>query len=252
MMNLIRADFYRVSKNWVTYLPFVGLFLLHAIFGIGSPLILGNVPVDASGLSYVEHLLNDVSFVFLIAIIPFVFCVSVPSFSDGTIKNDISWGMSRTALYISKLLVLVILSVLLYVFFIGSGLLLATIFFGFGDVLPGFWLNLLQAMGAQLFGVLAVCALMLFLSFLFKKPYVLTEILAGILLVPMVIDLIARLFGADLSWVLYFDLPSTIQNFGSLGLLDSRMVFIGLGVTATWFFTSLLAGITLLKKAEIK
>ena len=251
MMNIIRADFYRISKSWVTYAPFAGLFLLLLVM-VGSSLIQGNVAADTSSLLYVKQLLSHSQLFFLLAMIPFVFCVSVPSFSDGTMKNDISWGMSRTTLYVSKLLVLMMLAVLLYVFFIGSGMVIATAFFGFGDIAPGFWVNLLQSMGAQIIAVLAVCSLMTFLSFLLKKPYVLTEALAALLMIPLVVDWIAGLFNADLSWVLYFDLASTLQRFASFSQLDSRTILIGFGAVVTWFTVALVAGITLLRKAEIK
>ncbi|MCL2589079.1 MAG: hypothetical protein FWD84_06690, partial [Oscillospiraceae bacterium] len=123
MMNLIRADFYRVSKSWVTYAPFAALLLVHAVVMIFFRSYSG-------GIAYVESMLLTSNLVFLIFVVPFVFCVSVPSFADSTMKNDISWGMSRTKLYLSKLLVLIMLAVLLYVFYIGSGLALATVISG--------------------------------------------------------------------------------------------------------------------------
>jgi len=252
MMNLIRADFYRISKGWVVYMPFAALLLLH-VFLIAISSIQENVPTDASGLLYLEQVsLSFTQLFFLFGVIPFVFCVSVPSFSDGTMKNDIAWGMSRTRLYVSKLLVLMMLAMLLYVFYIGSGLAMATVLYGFGDVAAGSWVNLLQAMGAQMVAVLAVCSVMMFLSFLLKKPYVLTEVLFGILLIPVVINMIANLFNIDLSWILYFDLMSTIERFAFVSLLDGRTILIGFGVVAVWFTATLVAGIAMLRKAEIK
>ena len=251
MMNLIRADFYRISKGWVVYVPFAALLLLHVIMIAGS-LIQANVPADAGGVQYLEQALSFTQLFFLICVIPFVFCVSVPSFSDGTMKNDIAWGMSRIRLYVSKLLVLMALTVLLYVFYIGSGMAIATAFFGFGNATVGFWGNLLQAMGAQMVAVLAVCSLMMFLSFLLKKPYVLTEALAGILIIPMVINWISSIFNVDASWVLYFDLISTIERFASFSLLDGRAIGIAFGVITVWMIAPSAAGIALLRKAEIK
>jgi len=203
MMNLIRADFYRISRGWVVYAPFAGLVLLHAI-----AMVLNSYAV--SGTMYVEFLLGGAQLLFTVSMIPFVFCVSVPIFSDGTMKNDISWGMSRTKLYVSKLLVMAMLSALLYVFYIASGMALATIIGGVGDIVPGYGMNLLQAMGAQMVGVLALCSVMIFLSFLLKKPYVLTEALGAVLLIPMLINWISAIFHVDTSWVLYFDLMSNI------------------------------------------
>ncbi|MCL2843420.1 MAG: ABC transporter permease [Oscillospiraceae bacterium] len=250
MMNIIRADFYRISKSWVTYAPFAALALFHvAMMVYGSISVTGEY---TSGTMYVGQLLDLAHFLFALPLIPFVFCVSVPSFSDGTMKNDISWGMSRTKLYVSKLLIMVILSILLYVFYIGAGMGVATIVFGFGDAVPGYWMNLLQAMGAQMVGVLALCSVMIFLSFLLKKPYVLTEALAGILMIPTLINWISSLFNVDASRVLYFDLLSNIQGFASFHLLDSRTILIGFGVIAVWLLATSIAGITLLRKAEVK
>jgi len=191
MMNLIRADFYRISKGWVVYMPFAGIVLLHAVMIVINTFGL-------SGTMYVESLLSQAQLLFTIFMIPFVFCVSVPIFSDGTMKNDISWGMSRTKLYVSKLLIMALLSTLLYAFYIGSGMALATAIGGIGDIGPEYWGNLLQAMGAQMVGVLALCSVMIFLSFLLKKPYVLTEALGAVLLLPIIIHIVSSWFSVDL------------------------------------------------------
>ena len=251
MMNLIRADFYRVSRGWVVYAPFVGLLLVQLLF-LGVEMVSDTVWVAASGAEVVHSLLGEGNIFFLIALLPFVFCVSVPSFSDSTIKNDISWGMSRAKLYVSKVFVMAILALLLYLFYIGAGILLAAVTVGFGGAEVGFWPGLLQAMGAQMIVTLALCSLMVFLSFLLKKPYVLTEVLAFVLLIPMIVNIIANLFNADLSWVLYFDLTSTLHRFASLSLLDNRSILIGFGVVAVWAVVPSALGIALLRKAEIK
>ena len=248
MMNLIRADFYRISKAWVVYAPFVVLLIFHIVM-----MILGTMSdQEVSGTMYAESLLGFTQILFALSLIPFVFCVSVPSFADGTIKNDISWGMSRIKLYVSKLLVMAILAVLLYLFYIGIGMALVTVIHGLGDTGPGFWVNLLQGMGAQTVGVLALCSVMIFLSFLLKKPYVLTEALGGILMIPMIINWISSRFNADAAWVLYFDLMSNIQRFASFHLLDGRGILIAFGVIGIWMLVPLIGGITLLRKAEIK
>jgi len=247
MINIIRADLYRISKSWVTYAPFAALFLLQLIILIFSD------PLDASAnIEIVQTILSYGQILFFIAMLPFVFCVSVPIFADATMKNDISWGMSRTKLYVSKLLVMAILSLSLYLFYVGTGIVLAGITVGFGGASAGFWPNFLISMGAQMVGIFALCSLMVFLSFLLKKPYVLTEVLALFLVFPQAINWILSLFDAYAPWLLYFELMSNIQRFAVFNLLDSRTIMIGFGVIAVWMIVPAALGITLLRKADIK
>ncbi|MCL2426069.1 MAG: hypothetical protein FWD05_07005 [Oscillospiraceae bacterium] len=247
MINMIRADLYRVSKSWVTYAPFAGLLLFQLIMVILSE------PLDAgASVEMVHSLLSYGNFFFVIAMLPFVFCVSVPIFADSTMKNDISWGMSRTKLYVSKVLIMALLSFLLYLFYIGTGIVLAVITVGFGSTSAGFWPSLFQAMGAQMVGIFALCSLMVFLSFLLKKPYVLTEVLALFLILPQLINWILSLIDLDAPWVLYFELMSNIQRFADFSLLDSRTILVAFGVIAVWMTAPLVLGITLLRRADIK
>jgi len=266
MMNLIRADFYRIRKRWVIYVTFavalaasIGLIALWASLGpgTGDPFNLNGmyiiVPTSTvNGADSMGFLLQFPHFLLTTLVLPLVFCVAVPIFADKTVKNDIAFGMSRTKLYISKLIQMAILITLLFVLYVGSGTLLATIVGGFGSVVAGFWSSMFQALGLQLFLLIALGCLGTFLGLVLKSAYVLSEFYFVLILLPALLAAIASLLSIDISGMLHFDLMSSIHRAGSLILIDTYNILIILGVGAVWMIASSAAGIALFRKAEIK
>ena len=267
MMNLIRADFYRIRQSWVIYVTFavaliasIGLIVLWTLLGPGT----GDYPVNLNGVDItvptstvngadsIGFLLQLPHFLLTILVLPLVFCVAVPIFTDKTAKNDIAFGMSRTKLYVSKLIQMAILITLLFLLYVGAGTLLATILGGFGSVTAGFWSSLFQALGTQLFLLIALGCLGIFLGLAIKKPAVLTELYFVLILLPVIIAVTASLLNVDISWLLRFDLMSSIHRAGSLILIDTHNILIILGVGAVWMIASSAAGIAMFRKAEIK
>jgi len=265
MMNLIRADFYRIRKSWVIYATFavaliasIGLIVLvhlteppiRGTFNLNGVDII--VPTIINGVNGIGFLMQIPHFLLTILVLPLVFCVAVPIFTDKTVKNDIAFGMSRTKLYASKLIEMAILITLLFLLYVGAGTLLATIIGGFGAVSPGFWASLLQALGLQLFLLISLGCLAIFLGLAIKKPAVLTELYFVFILLPTIIAIIAALININLSWLLHFDLMSNIHRAGSLIQIDAYNILIILGAGAAWMALSSAAGIAMFRKAEIK
>jgi len=266
MINMIRADLYRVTRSWVVYVTFavaiaasLALIIIWASAGpgTGEPVNLNGmyimVPTSTvNGIDSIGLLMQFPHFLLTILILPLTFCVAVPIFADKTAKNDIAFGMSRAKLYISKLIEMAILIILMYLLYVGVGTLLATILGGFGSVTIGFWSSMFQALGLQLFLLIALGCLAIFLALAIKKPVVLTELYFVLILVPVIIVVIASLLDVDISWLLRFELMANIHGAGSLFLIDTHNVLNILGVGASWMALTSIAGIAMFRKAEVK
>ena len=266
MINMIRADLYRITRGKVVFVTLavaivasIALITIWASVGpgTGEPFNLNGVNVmvpttTVNGADSIGLLMQIPHFLLTILMLPLTFCVAVPIFAEKTAKNDIAFGMSRIKLYISKLGGMVILITLMYLLYIGVGTLLATILGGFGTVATGFWTSLLQAMGMQLFILIALGCLTTFLALAIKKPFVLAELYFVFIFVPAIITAFAAIAGYDISWLLRFDLMANIHVAGSLLITDAHNLLNVLGVGVAWMALTSIAGIAMFQKAEIK
>jgi len=266
MMNMIRADLYRITRSWVVYVTFavaiaasIALIIIWASAGpgTGEPVNFNGMYIivptgTVNGMDSIGLLMQFPHFLLTILILPLTFCVAVPIFSDKTVKNDIAFGMSRIKLYVSKLVEMAILITLLLLLYVGVGTLLATILGGFGTVAAGLWISMLQALGLQLFILVALGCLAIFLALAIKKPTVLTELYFVLILVPVIIAVIASLLDVDIFWILRFDLMANVHLAGSIFFTNAHDALVILGVGATWMAIASIAGIVMFHRAEIK
>ena len=265
MTNMIRADIYRLLRGKALYITFAVLLLLHVLVigvgavgginfgntwedvGIEAPVI-GFDGLNSAALLY-TRLDNTVFF-----LLPLIIAASVAIFTNDTVKNDIAWGISRTRLYLSKLLLSAGLCVLLVLFYMATGMLMATILRGFGGPAPaGYWLNLFQTVGAQLFVMLALTCLGVFMAFAFRCSSIVTTVYIVFCMAPiMIIVFLAETLDSRLIRLLDFDLMFTINRLGFLNQLETRVILTAFGVGTVYILATTVGGIALFKRAEIK
>ena len=265
MINMIRADMYRILRGKALYITFAVLILLNIMvvgtmsvsginfgntwddMGIAVP-YLGFDGLGSAALLYTR--MDNIVFILL----PLVYAVVMPIFANSTIKNDIASGASRPKLYISKLALSAVLCVVMIVFYMGTGMLLATVLRGFGGPAPvGYWVNLLQTVGAQLFIMLAVTCFAVFLMFTLKSGAAVNSIFIAYFFVPTMV--IMLLYQAVHPWfirLMDFLLMFSINRLGFLDQLSTGEVLTALGVGLAHILVCTLGGIMLFKRAEIK
>ena len=125
---------------------------------------------------------NNASFTLIAGI---VIAISVCSdFSQGTVKNIICRGYSRTQLYFSKLISITVMSVIMYFVAILFGFLFGVAFFGFSLPADNSWIGILAV---QFVSAIAIAAFSFFAASVFRKTS--TSILF-IIIVPTVIQVI--------------------------------------------------------------
>ena len=177
-----------------------------------------------------------------------------PMFSNGTIKNDLAWGVSRAKLYISKLVVSLGLCIAMVVFYMGSGFLIATIANGFGGPVPeGLWTTMFQTLGAQLWMFFALTAILVFLIFITKREgVVIITFIAGAMAPQMLFFILSEVGVTIPQWLLYFDIGSSINRLGYLELLETRSIFIILAAGLIYMLGTTIGGIAVFKKGSVK
>ena len=263
MINLIRAEVYTILRGKALYITFGAMFILHILviatqmnIGVNFASVEGiglDMPdVGFDGIRSAELLYTNTDNI-IFFLLPLIILATGPIFTFGTVKNDISWGISRTKLYLSKLLVSMGLCVLMMVFYMGVGMLLATVLNGFGGQVPdGYWINLFQTVGAQLFMLLATTCLGVFLVFLTKSTLAASGLYMGVVIVPAIVITMLADGGMNVLQLLDFDLMIGINRLGFLSQLEARNIYTILGVGALYMLVTTIGGITLFRRAEIK
>jgi len=262
---MMKADIYRIFRSKSLYITLAVLIALNVLvvgtmsvsginfgttwddMGIAAP-ILGFDGLGSAALLYTR--MDNMVFLLL----PLVYGLVMPLFIYCTIKNDIAGGLSRTKIYMSKLALSAILCVVLVIAYMGMGMLLATALRGFGGPAPaGYWLNLFQTVGAQLFIMLAVTCFATFLMFVTKSGGMVNALFIGYFFVPtMLIMILYQTISPRFIRLMDFLLMFSINRLGFLSQLSTGEILTALGVGAFHILACTIGGIALFKRAEVK
>jgi len=267
MMNIFRADIYRILRGKAIYITFAVLLLMNVLMVVTSePASIGitiGEEEDPAVYEQTESLifngLNIAEVLYTSAVnlayflLPLFAVAATPMFSHGTVKNGLSCGMSRTKLYFSKLLLCSVLSLLMVLIYMSSGILIATILRGYGGTPPGgYWLNIVKTCSAQLFLLLALNSVGVFLTFTSKRTSIVIGTYIAFCLVPTIIIVALMNISQDFIKMLDYDLLSNIEKLGYMEALTTPDFVKAFATGAFYIIVPTIAGITLFKRAEIK
>jgi len=244
MLNLIRADFYRLTRGKTLYATLAGVIVLAGlvvlppggggVFGMSMQVAM-EYPNGPMGAGVMLELTGVLAFGYLFAstyslaylLVLVVLSVAVAGFSGGAVRNSTAAGIERKQYYLSTLVTSCALTVVLLLVFTGAGVGLATIVHG-----PGDWSTLLgprtgwassepwQLTVFQLImgvigtvvSLLAMTSVGVCLSFVVRNNVALLALLAVLVFLPRLVGSAAMLtqglFQYDLaSWSVVFALP---------------------------------------------
>ena len=270
MLKLMRADIYRIIRGKTLYVTFAVLLIFNFLLGVswqmvydGTAEVHESADVSAATTAIVSEtgvtgiqmpgLLASSMESFVFFLLPIIVITAAAIFSDNTVKNDLAWGVSRTKLYLAKLLVASALGLLMLLLYMGTGMLIGTLAGGFGGPAPaGHWVNLLQVLSAQLFMLIAVTAFGVFLVFTTKRTAAVNGVYIAFILVPSLIIQLLMMSNPNFSRLLDFDLPTNINRLANLRWLETYEILRALGIGAFYLLASTIGGIALFRKAEIK
>jgi len=271
MLKIIRADIYRILRGKALYITLAVLLATGALLvGTWSSAQAGGITVTpeaaaeasnivaimeeagATGVSIPQALaISMENFTFFLLSI--IIIVAGAMFSHNTVKNDIAWGVSRTKLYFSKLLLTVFICILMLLFYVGTCMLMATIWNGFGGPAPaGHWVGLLQIFAAQLVLLIALVAFGVFLAFTTKRTAAVNGLFIAFCLVPPLVISLLMLGNPNLSRLMDFDMLTNIMRLAHLPSMENREILRALGLGMFYLVASTTAGVALFRRTEIK
>ena len=256
MMNIIRADVYRIFRGWGVWVVFGLAALIPAAMIIASYIAgeITNVAYDAPVFSAAEGLSMLMLFLVLLAV-PVFTITAGPVFQDKTVKNEVSWGVPRTTLYLSRMIVAALWCVLLVIVYYGVGMALFAILTDSGNqntlVANNDWGNFFISAASQTFMVIASSWLGIFLTFIIKNPFVTIEVYGGILIIPQMFGVLLGFADVDVTRVMYFDLTSNLAYLHNVAGMESNRFAIAMAVGAVWAFIPAIIGLINFQRREI-
>lgn len=248
MLNYIKAELYR-NFNRALFWVFTGITAGLALL-INIILKMNHVP--GMGLtSLVEGTVYMLTAPVFLAI-TFVDMITAEEQKNLTVRNVVSFGMTRSKLILSKLSASIILAfisaLMILIVFYGSG----TILFGLGKDFPGHIQTNLIKMLVSIPLWIAAIAIGTFLSLVFSNNTIFAFVYVGVFLVTAnVIKLLAVLVSSKFMNVYNILITPQLQKLGSSAVTSHDLTFAVLsGVIYTIIFTIL--SILYFERKEVK
>jgi|GEM_PF-745633 len=272
MLNMIRSDIYRLLRHkgiWILTAIIIGyaafIIVPQSISDISMPLVYTPDAV-MNGINSTISLFGGAVW-FMLFLVPIVTILCGQIFQDSTVKNEVSYGFSRTKIYVTRLIEVTMMVIIFYTLYIAFGMGLATVLNGWGGpASPVFWTSTLSIFGLQLLNAIATSWIGIFLIFTIKSGYVFTEVYIGVMFLPQVIWSLLSVTGLNLGWLLYFDLMANMAGIAQYFLLgsylyafpQSSLTFSRFGITFTimfggvWMLITTVLGLLRFNSIEVK
>jgi len=274
MLNIVRADLYRIFRGKALYITFgvlIAFIVLQAVAGTGT---VGVSTGSVSGITEAEILssaLDEMAEItkadgmtapFIMAgvtgnlvyfLLPLIICFAGTDFSSGTVKNVLSRGISRTKYYFAKLIPVLIFAVIIQVLNLVLPTIVATIRHGFGGGFTTDWLiSVLKVYGIQTLLMLAIACVGVFIVFLTKKTASITALFLAFLLAPTMIFYILGMISPKLENLINYDLVTNLNLMAGFSELPSGDIIKAFLLCAFYIIVGTVAGIVVFRKSDIK
>jgi len=240
MFNLLKADFYKLRKSRTF------LFSVLACLGLGAiHILIPDAPADLFGINSGVGALEMLATNFHIQIfVAFIAIFVTAEFHLGTIKNTISRGVGRIQIYFSKFLVSSIATVALLLIYVLIHMVLATIRWAFNpyDIIT--ISEAINFIALHALFIAAYTAFFMFIAIAFRN-------LAGALVTSYLYLIVIMIILPAEGTLVRYELNWIVRNFGVFEPTYPEL-WHGIIVALAWMAISLVTGVAIFKKQDIK
>lgn len=260
MLNLIKAELYRIFRSkalWITLIVLIAFLTINGLTGAVGTMGTFNEDVDAmrettnglkgSLVQLYQMATGDNLFYFFL---PILVAVIATDFTNGTVRNVLARGSSRTKYYLSKLILSILLCSIFIIIYETYPLAIGTIRYGLGDYFNIF--NYWRILLTQIPIYLAVVSLGTFIALTVKKTATLNAIYIPIFVVTQLI--IATLIGFNdkFKWLIDYELSLGIRKYVFTETITNNNIISAFTLGISVIIITTVLGIILFRKSEIK
>ena len=257
MLNLIRADLYRILRSkalWITFSVLVVFVVASGMTGVIGTIGMYNSALEdlntlksGSMLQLGQMAAGDDLFYFFL---PILVVVVTTDFTNGTVKNTLGKGCSRVTYYCSKLILSMVVCSVFVVMFNTFPLLVGTLLYGLGDYFETY--NYFRILATQIPLYLAVVSLGCFIALTVKKTASLNAIYIPMFIVAQIVITILVNLNSKFIALMDFELSMGVRKYALVETITNNDILAkwGLGIIVIVITTVL--GIILFRRSEIK
>ena len=264
MPNILKSDFYKMTKSRVFWICFIISIVLGLIFAIAlqqtmnaalrddvvrdAGEILAMVP-DAAGtwLLGLGFSMNP----HLISIAAFTAIFVSKEFDNGTIKNTLSRGLSRTKTFYSKFFVSSTAAIFMLFAFMTATLVGGTMAWGFDPNGIATASGIISMVLTQSLLAVAFVAVFVFVSMTLRGAGgSIAVCTASVTLMPSILGAISMMLGNAINFEEFW-LGEAVTNLATVTPASTDITN-GIILALAWCAVSILVGVTLFKKIDVK
>lgn len=241
MLKVLRSDFYRLLKGKILYLT-LGLF-----WGLAALIVVADDLTGREGFIFVTEMIPF----FLFFTLPIIYATGAVDFSSGAMKNTLSFGASRTKVYLAKWVTAVFFCTVMYIGAVLVPMLVGALCNGMGEKMSAGFLSLtFKGMLFQLLLLAGAVSLGIFLTFAFKNVAILCAVYTAYFLgTQIVLNILSRYYKNPDIMNLDF---ITNTTFNQCTLFTAADITQRVGVAAFYILVLSGAGILIFRKSDIK
>ena len=273
MLNIIKADMYRILRGKGFYITIILLFAVIVLqTAVSSKATVGMYNTEEAVIDTIEEFTEEVLLApeaftgstaafemmegtdtLLYFLLPIIIFIAAADFSTDTVKNVLSNGVPRVKYYLSKLILSCAFCFLFLLLNIMVPIVTATILRGFGGAFNvDFILRLLRPFSAQLFMCIAVTCVGIFFVFTTKRTAAVNGAYISFCLLPMLIIYIFFTLNEKLEFLFKYDVISNIRMLVHIDVANSTDIIRAFVVGAFYILASTIGGILIFRESEIK
>ena len=270
MLNIIRADLYRIFRGkgvYITLILLLALLVMHGVTGIAGGIIIetATVAIDSEGniihtnippkftgstAPFMMMINTDNLFYFFL---PFIIFIAAADFSTDAVKNVLSNGMSRIKYYSAKLILCCVFCIIVISLNIIVPIITATIVRGFGgDFNMDFIGRVLRPFSAQLFMCLAVTCIGVFFVFATKRTAAVIGAYIAFFFLPLLLTAIVSTINDNLMFLFHYEIVMNIKLLATIDAAATGDIIRAFIIGGFYMLASTVGGIFLFKRSEIR
>jgi len=280
MMNIIRADVYRLVRGkglYITLAVFLAVLVLQVVGGAN---VNAGVNVEFTGLFDMENFdmesfdlgslgladlfepptgaeasfqVMEASSNVLYFLLPLIIFISAADFSSGAAKNTLAGGVSRRTYYCAKMVLSFVSCALLLLVYVVLSVLAATLLNGFAGTFDGaYLLSVLRIFLPQLWLCLAGACVGNFFVFAFQKSAAVNGLYIAFLLVPSVLIFTLSFISDWFERLSNYELTMSIRALVQIDAMPTGDIARAVAVGAGYLLIAAIGGFAVFKRAEIK
>lgn len=283
MINLLRADFYKLTKSKAFYI----CTLLAILFAMATPLLvefsrraISSMPTEILAQEQMQQMMNldnglhvgvssgsilnqeEIQGAWMLGelfagnllpifLLIFTSIFIVGEYSNGAIKNTVSKGFGRTKIYVSKCITVSAACLIMLISYIAVGTITTTVLFGFGETSKQIVWQIIRLVGTQCIIHIALTLCFVAIAMAVKHNGAAIAINIGVMtLGGTILQVISLLFQNKIELSSYW-IANSITTITSLEVGGVQIVKT-IGISLVYLVVSTMLGMYFFQRQDIK